>query len=426
MAAMHTAKDFPVLGTSRRRGAIIVLCASYLAAGALWLIYSGVQLRYPDEEQYLDMARYLLAHGMISSDGVHPTAYRTPGYPVLIAALWWLWPSILAVKAAQLIVWAATGLLLARLANRFYGFLAGYLSALAFLLYLPQLYIAPILYPQVVVGFLFVSLLLMVTGSPRLGLGRLLAFVVAAVSAIMMVPNFAPAVVALGAYAVIDGRASLKGIAVVIATVVLVCLAWSLRNGLVIGDFTFSTNFGQNLLLGNNDNATAGSGNLVSFDGIIAAPPTRLSEAEENRAMAQLAFAWIGNHPTRAFVLLLEKFVNWFAPSNNFVTRTGLTAGLLPALATGVVYYPILILSGLEVFSARGRARRFAGGVWTSYLLVALSYAVFFTRVRHRLPFDIPLIALACGYVAMVLRGRLATRPGVPEVTPMSVVPGPR
>jgi hypothetical protein len=260
--------------------AIFVLVIAYTAAAAGSLLYLGAELRYVDETDYLSIAQNLIAHGFFSADGHLPTAFRAPGYPFLVASAWWIWPSVYAVKAMNLIAWAATGLLLAALTERFYGPFAGRLGALAFLLYLPALYSAATLYPQTIIGLVFVSLLLVLTSAPRLGRWGILAYATLGTLGTLILPNFAIIVVVMGGGAVLEGRASWRGIAAAMAALVVACLLWSLRNWLVLGDFTFATNLGLNLLLGNSDNATANSGTLANIDQITPSNEDRMVVAK--------------------------------------------------------------------------------------------------------------------------------------------------
>ena len=57
----------------------IVVCASL-----------GKSVRFYDETQYLAMGHHLADGGTLSIYGRWPTAWRTPGYPFLVAAVEWV------------------------------------------------------------------------------------------------------------------------------------------------------------------------------------------------------------------------------------------------------------------------------------------------------------------------------------------------
>ena len=56
-----------------------------LVAGGAYSLLLGNTLRFPDEQDYYLLAQNLIAHHSFTLDGVRPTAFRTPGYPLLLA-----------------------------------------------------------------------------------------------------------------------------------------------------------------------------------------------------------------------------------------------------------------------------------------------------------------------------------------------------
>src|SRR5258708_14938221 len=70
----------------------------YFFFGAVALAISGDTLRYPDEKDYLAIGKNIVAHFIISLDGVHPTGFRPPGYPAIIAISWSIFPSVYLLK----------------------------------------------------------------------------------------------------------------------------------------------------------------------------------------------------------------------------------------------------------------------------------------------------------------------------------------
>src|ERR1700682_3206382 len=137
----------------------------YFFFGAAALAISGNSLRYPDEHDYLTIGKNIVAHFIISLDGVHATAYRPPGYPVIIAIFWSIFPAIYLLKFVNLVFWGATGLLASCFAKQLYGTNAGIVASAVFLAYIVELYSATTLYPQTIVGFLVLLSMFFVSGT---------------------------------------------------------------------------------------------------------------------------------------------------------------------------------------------------------------------------------------------------------------------
>lgn len=69
-------------------GDVIAITALALGCRALWLQWP--QSDIGDSQQYLTLAAQIVRSGTFSYDGQHPTSYRPPLYPAMIAAADWL------------------------------------------------------------------------------------------------------------------------------------------------------------------------------------------------------------------------------------------------------------------------------------------------------------------------------------------------
>jgi hypothetical protein len=179
-------------------------------------------------------------------------------------------------------------------------------------------------------------------------------------------------------------------------------VGWGIRNDARLGSFVpVSTNGGVNLLLGNNENTTPTSGVEVDISRYEAEARRRhLDEVETDRFYREEALDWITGNPRSAAALYVGKLANFFNFRSNVVSesqQSGLT-DLLGALT----YYPLLILFIVRLARFRNLPLvRGEGLLASSYLAYALSAAVFFTRVRFRVPVDQLMIGVvAIGAVA--------------------------
>jgi hypothetical protein len=177
---------------------------------------------------------------------------------------------------------------------------------------------------------------------------------------------------------------------------------WRLRNEREVGSpILVSSNGGLNLLLGNSPASGANTGTDVDLNAI--APEARsLSQIDQDAVYKRHATLWIKQHPGRAAVLYAEKLLNWFNFHNKLMTSG--QGSRIKDLAIAFTFYPLLLCACLRI-----RRRTLRITEWylvASYLCAAGAYAVFFTRIRFRLPFDDLLIVLASGTVVSWLAMR--------------------
>jgi hypothetical protein len=376
---------------------------AYGLAGMAALAFTGARLHAPDEFEYLAIGQNLDRLGLFSLDGTTPTAWRSPGLPFLLAALWAVWPSVTVLKAAGLAAWGATGWLVGRLATTLYGERAGQLSAAFYLCYLYELYAATTLYPQTLAG-LFVTASVWIIVRPR-PLGRRdQAFLLAAtILEICLVPNCALVPAVLYSCGLLKRKLRFWQAAVAAVLTLSIVLGWCIRNDRAMGVFGFTTSLGVTLYDGNRDHITAATaGSPDALD--LPEGGRGISETALDRIYRARAVAWIRAHTWQAAKLLAAKFFYFFAATNTLEARRPLPfMGPLTA-AMAVLYYSV-VAGALAACLSRTQAVREAAWLsWTMYLGIALSYAVFLTRIRYRLPFDPLLFALAPGAVLAVRR----------------------
>jgi hypothetical protein len=180
---------------------------------------------------------------------------------------------------------------------------------------------------------------------------------------------------------------------------------WTLRNFFAFDAFVpLSTNSGLNFFMGNSPAADwdSGVGPAAALDSAAFAG---LSEPDRNRALAALGRDWIAANPLAFLRLTLLKLANWFGFRNTLAS--GAQPSLVQQLVMFVSYYAILGLA-LARLALRRRAplRPAELLLLASYLLVGAGYALFFTRIRFRLPVDFILIVAAAVTLAQVAQRR--------------------
>ena len=355
--------------------------------------------RFADERDYLRISYYLYHDGIYSKDGVTPTAYRPPGYPVVLGAVQY-WGRSIAIRLTNFVLLAATILVGSRFLVRRGLPRAAALAAVLTAVYPPFIYTAGTIYPQTLGGLLLAWFFLLLPLERRLGLGRGAALGLVGCAVTLTIPTFLPAI-GLGFLWVLwhaRGRA-LAGLVVAGLVLGAGIGAWGLRNQHALGKFVpLATNSGRNLLLGNSPGTTATSGVNVDLDeyDVLADP---LDEVARDDLYRDAAVEWIRANPGAWLELYVLKVLNHFNVWNTYATDEEL--GYVESIVLAVFFVPLFALFLWRVVRIRSVPPFTAEGLLILvYFAMALVSAIFFTRIRFRLPLDHALIWVVAAFVA--------------------------
>jgi 4-amino-4-deoxy-L-arabinose transferase-like glycosyltransferase len=405
-------------GFIRTRARAVVLVAALVAAAASASIgvSFGSDLRYEDEREYVMLASQLADHGRYSLDGVTATGYRPPGYPFALAALHVLGLDIIGMRLANAVLAGAVVGLVFLIGRRLGSEVVGAIAAAIVALHPLLLYTSATLYPQTLGAVLLLALLLVVlrvetsTGSPALilaAMGGLLAGVL-----LLTVPSFAVMVGLVPLWLLWRRRASaLVPIVIFVAIACLPVAAWTVRNMRAFDAFVpVATNSGFNLLLGNSPETTPSSGTEVDISKYdIEARRRMLDEVETDRYFRSEALEWVRENPLDAATLYAGKVANAFTIRTDLATQES-SESALQTLVLGIYFLPLLGLVVVRVaFVRRLPLRRGEGLLLWTFVLNVLATAVFFTRIRFRLPLD-PLLALTVAVLMTAWLARVVAR----------------
>jgi 4-amino-4-deoxy-L-arabinose transferase-like glycosyltransferase len=382
----------------------LALILLVVLAGSLYSLYLGDQLRFlPDEADYLALVDNLVQKGRYSLDGSTPSAYRAPGYPFWLLPFRAIGAGVAGLRWSNFLAYGLTLAGLYLLLGRLQGRAAGFLAVLLACCYPVLFYTAGTLYPQTLAGMLFVWVLYLLADE-RVMVWRMAAAGLLLGWLVLTAPVFAFTLPVLGLWLLVKRpRHALAHLGWFLGVAALVLGAWTLRNWLVFDVFIpVATNSGENLLVGNSARTAANAGRSVSF-GDYAELTEEMSEIERDSFYRQEALGYIRSNPGAAARLYLEKVLNYFNYRNELVTQLGGMS--LANLAMLLTYGPLLLL-GLArlVLAGRYPLSNFEWLLVSVYLLSALTSAVFFTRIRFRLPFDYALILLDAIFLERMMR----------------------
>lgn len=363
-----------------------ILAATLTAAGLAYSIFRGPELVYPDENQYCEITRNIIGGQGFSLDGVTPTAYRPPGYPIFLLLPLSLNDSVHTARVANfLLLIAAMGFLHA-LIRRYASVQAAWLAVLLVFLYPVLFYTAGTLYPQILALFLIALISWLVLARDEswplvAATGVLLGFLALVTpTCLFMLPLVLVAAPALHRW---RWRSSVLAGLFAIA----VMGAWSVRNQVVLGEPIFiSTNISS----------------ILNSVGSEVSPGTAAGDLDAAlEPLAQAARGETSGYLLRTVEFLLRnpgdylrKLANFFHFHNIMVVKA--EQSLLKDIVMFISYYSILGLAvGRFLLGTRVRLSRFDWWVAVVYLSAACFQALAFTRIRYRLPIDFLIIGTA-------------------------------
>ena len=382
---------------------MLTLVGIFFAATLVYTVKLGETLRYPDEGEYLNLARNLAVTGHYTLNGSTPTAFRPPVYPLFLAAGIKLGASITALRIANLSTLLACMGLIYLLLRKSSSTQAG-IAVLLVMSYPVLIYTASTFYPQIPSTALFLGSLALLFSSedPKL---RCYFFAGAGMSLTMlMVPSFGFALIFTAGFTALCRlhKNKLARTFLLLCGASLVLAPWTARNALVFGRFIpFSTNSGINLLLGNSENTTPNSGTTTDISHYERSAQS-LPEVDANDYYTKQAIIYIKAHPLITLKRYAGKVINYFNFQNRMIIQTeqsqfrmflmlfsyGLLLGLAILRLAMTYRHPLTLLEKYIT--------------WLYLLSVPVS-AIFFTRIRFRLPMDVLLTILSASAVVIII-----------------------
>ncbi len=406
-----------------------------LAAGSWWQqrLPPGTKFGFGDSASYWDLAGKIARGEPYEYGPDRLRVFRTPGYPALLAPLFWLRadPPVMWARAQAAVFAAAAVAGVAALGWLLFDRRTGLVAAAITAVYPEAIAAGAFVLSEAAFTPLMVLHLALwvraygthhapreagITRSVMRSMGWSLAAGVVAGLATLVRPSwllFVPFAVVIGLAFSLWRRNATEGapyrhLVIGGAMVVGLCLAmlpWWIRNYRVAGRFVpTSLQVGASLYDGISPTATGASdmafvGQFVAEQRTADAEPgadTRgLFEDRLDRRMRNAALDFARNNPGRVLQLVGIKLLRMWSPLPNAAEFQSTTLRLILA----ITYTPVILLALVGVW-------RYAGRDWP-YLLCLLPalyftllHVVFVSSIRYRQPAMLPLIVLAAAAVS--------------------------
>ncbi len=388
---------------------ILLVLTVALVVRLVYVLSVEDRVYWVDEEDYMALGQSIAeGHGYVKASG-EPTAFRPPGYPLLLAGLYKLGVHTPpAIRLVQVFLSVATLLFLALIAWRIMGPAAGVLSVVAaagypYFIYITGTVLATTWFSMTLVASVYFLIagvrdgrsLKIIASGLLMGLSILTrtSAVVLAVAALVWLVIMRP-----------QFRQFAKPVFLFAFCMSLVVTPWGWRNYRALGEFTLSTNGGRNLWLGNNPESTINTGSNIEMPKTLEDRVDAASEIEADRIYVKEAKKFIAADPVHFVGLSIKKGLSLWRFDPSPTTRGYSRLQKLYPLASVASYTPIFLLGIIGFILARREQKK----IMLLWLLFAAAYtllhAVFIAKVRFRLPLDHFLIIMASGGVTALVQ----------------------
>lgn len=376
--------------------------------GIMYSLYLGDALRFlPDESDYISIATNLARKGKYSLDGETATAFRAPGYTFVLAGLRVFNAGNVLLRILNYIFLGISIYVVYLILRERASPAAAVLGGGLVIAYPVLFYTAGTLYPQTLASLLFLAALYFLTKKQRRRIDYILGGLALGYLT-LTVPTFAVTVLVIVIWLWVDSNYIITFDILLVAIIPFLMFGlWTARNYVALGSFVLmSTNSGENLLVGNSENSVPNGGRTIDISQYEQAAES-LDEVARDRYFLDSALEYIQNHKMRVVKLYVLKVLNYFNFSNTLVTAgEGTTFRDLVMLIT---YGSLLLLFILRLgLILKYPPTSFEILIITLYLINALVSAIFFTRIRFRLPYDYLLIINAALLADRFIQSRMA------------------
>lgn len=379
---------------------LYALLGFILLIGLCYSYYLSDIIRFSDELDYIKISRNLSSHQLYSIDGTRPTAFRAPGYPLIISLFTFFNLPISFIRFLNFIFLALTSFVLFKLIKKYHNTSSAFIALILIYFYPILFFAAGTFYPQIIGSFLMVLVIYLILKGSIISFflgGATYGYLILTVPAFLL--NLPVFVIAVWVFC---KRLKLFCSLIFLGTALLIISPWVIRNYFIFHKPFLTSHTGLTFLYGNCEDARPTS--YSDVDPLKYIPYyNELSEVEKNQECLKAGLKWINENKLKALKLYLGKLVNYFNYKVQLRTRSQESNIYNAAMALS--YIPLLILFFIRLFFYfNNKPSTFEKLLISLYLSNAFLLSIFLIRIRLRLPFDFLLIGIVAIFIDNVLK----------------------
>jgi 4-amino-4-deoxy-L-arabinose transferase-like glycosyltransferase len=377
---------------------LVIIAILFWMAAITYSLYLDDSLRYPDEKVYFnDYGQNIATSNIFSSDGINPTAFHPPLYPLIVGVLIKVGFGVFGIRLVNYAALFISILLVYRFLAKQNLRYSPIISVVLIIGYPVLFYTAGTLYPQTI-GGMFLLLALFFYWTPSSKIKSIILTGLFLGLSILTIPTFLFVLPFLIIFSLLRKVKSLSWMILLAVITLLTISPWTIRNYILFDRVVLiSSNFGTNFLIGNSKATTPNNGpnawvGIKEF--IEVADNQHMDEFERNSYYTRSALELIRKDPTHYGLLYFLKIANYFNFHNDLATKSESSDFNDILMLLSYCFMVFFVLLRL-IFLRNEQLSSFEVFLLLLYLTSAFVSAIIFTRIRYRLPFDIILITMA-------------------------------
>ena len=392
---------------------VLLIIGFVIFSGTVYSISLGNTLRYHDERVYYTFSSNLVNKGLYSLDGIHATASRPPGYSLVLSFLLLMGANVMTLRIFNFVLLGASIFLLFKILQKSSGGISGLIAAFLIIFYPVLFYLAGTLYPQTLGSFLLLSVIYLVFNREYFNIKSSLLIGLIFGILLLSIPIFIVVLFVMIIFLILY-RKDFKTPAMLILIISIIMGSWAIRNYFIFKTFVpFSTNMGINLLIGNSPNTTSNSNAEVDLT-TYRLHSSSFSETKRDSYFRSEAIRFVMENKVMAIKLYFKKLISHFSYQNKIATNS--ESSSIKDLLMFLTYYPLLAVLIIRIFFCKRYPLSHVELFFiVIYCVDAFFQAIFFTRIRFRLPFDFLLIGVVASFMSKILKSSLKSRVFFPK-----------
>jgi hypothetical protein len=340
---------------------LAILGAAFVVRVGLLAIYPSLPLvqwlvEGTDAVGYMQLSQNLLWTQSFHFDGGAATAFRVPGYPIVLVFTYALWQNLLPTQILQIAVDVLTVFVTYQIAKQISDSPVTPLLAAAVVALHPLMAVTSLSFrPETLAVFFLALAILLLLRSPNSIRTGVVAALLLTVAVYLKHILIAAAIVFLLAFAVrlllVSGLKRVQLAAwMPLLILALLLTPWVARNFVALGAFVpLTTSSGSNLYGGNNPQADGG---FVSAEPYVL---PHVTEVESDRIFTERAISWIQSNPLAFAKLLPLKIARLFWPLSLGTSRSVEVPGIVFSLILVITltFYSLVLYGSWRLAMAR-------------------------------------------------------------------------